>query len=121
MSGRTQRARLPAESMVLLAAAARTASITGATMRANLGPFQIADRQRMAPMQMGVYLDVTAAAAGTLDLTVQGSWDGTNWFTMTPREGAWTQVTTSPSRQYRTYHGPIPPFVRAVGTAASSL
>lgn len=110
----------PIKRKTLLASAARTATATGNAVTSTLGAERYMQKERVSASQFAVWLIVTAAAAGTLDLTIQGSDDDTNWVTMTPREGAWTQVTTTPGRQMRTYNGPVPRFLRAVGTAASS-
>lgn len=110
----------PIKRKVLLASAARTSTTTGSAVTATLGAERTMQKERLAGRQFGVWLKVTAAAAGTLDLSIQGSDDGTTWVTMVPREGGWTQVTTTPGTQYRTYHGPMPKFVRAVGTQATS-
>lgn len=110
----------PIKRKSLLALAARTSTTTGSAVSSVLGPERTLVKERTAGRQLGVWLKVTAAAAGTLDLAIQGSDDGTTWVTMTPREGAWTQVTTTPGQQFRTFHGPLPRFIRAVGTQATS-
>lgn len=106
--------------VTLLASAARTATATGSGVGTGAGNKPITDSQSGFTRHMQVFLDVTAAAAGTLDLTIEGSVDGGTTYIPLTASAAWTQVTTSVSEQVRRYEGPIPPLIRAVGTAASS-
>lgn len=108
------------KTVTLLASAARTATATGSAVSTGKANKPITGETSGFTRHMQVFLDASAAAAGTLDLTVEGSTDGgTTWFTLTPAS-AWTQVTTTPGKQVRRYEGPIPPQIRAVGTAAST-
>lgn len=108
------------KTVTLLASAQRTATATGDAVRTTTGPVKVitGDTAKGPTRHMQVFLDVSAAAAGTLDLTIEGKVNGT-WFTLTPAS-AWTQVTTTPGKQARRYDGPIPSEIRAVGTAAST-
>jgi hypothetical protein len=106
--------------VTLLAAAARTSTATGSSVGTGSSNKPITESQSGYTRHMQVFLDVTAAASGTLDLTIEGSVDGgTTWIPLTA-SSAWTQVTTSVSEQVRRYDGPIPPVIRAVGTGAST-
>ena len=106
--------------VTLLASAARTATATGTAVGTGSSNKPITDSQSGYTRHMQVFLDVTAAAAGTLDLTIEGSVDGGTTYIPLTASAAWTQVTTSVSEQVRRYEGPIPPQIRAVGTAAST-
>lgn len=106
--------------VTLLAAAQRTATATGAAVGTGKALKPITQDAEGFNRQMQVFLNCTAAAAGTLDLTIEGSIDGgVTFFTLAPAS-AWTQVTTTPGKQCRRYEGPIPALIRAVGTAATS-
>jgi hypothetical protein len=106
--------------VTLLASAARTATATGDAVSTTFRTEPITGETEGYTRHMMVFLDVTAAAAGTLDLTIEGRVTGSdNWIPLTPAS-AWTQVTTSVSEQVRRYDGPIPNEIRAVGTAAST-
>lgn len=106
--------------VTLLASAARTATATGTGVGTGSSNKPITDSQSGYTRHMQVFLDVTVATSGTLDLTIEGSVDGgTTWIPLTA-SAAWTQVTTSVSEQVRRYEGPIPPLIRAVGTGAST-
>lgn len=103
--------------VTLLASAARTATATGSSTGTGKANRPITGDTEAFARHMQVFLNVTAAASGTLDLTVEGSLDGgTTWFTLTP-SSAWNQVTTGTGKQVRRYEGPIPSLIRAVGTA----
>ena len=108
--------------VTLLASAARTATATGTGVGTGSSNKPITDSQSGYTRHMQVFLYTTAAVAGTLDLTIEGSIDGgTTWQQLTA-SAAWTQVTTTASVgiQVRRYEGPIPPLIRAVGTATTS-
>ena len=108
--------------VTLLAAAARTATATGSSTSTLNGPTNVitGGGTKGFTRHMQVFLDVTVATSGTLDLTIEGSVDGgATWIPLTA-SAAWTQVTTSVSEQVRRYEGPIPPLIRAVGTGAST-
>ena len=106
--------------VTLLASAARTATATGTGVGTGSSNKPITDSQSGYTRHMQVFLDVTVATSGTLDLTIEGSVDGgTTWIPLTA-SATWTQVTTSVSEQVRRYEGPIPPLIRAVGTGAST-
>lgn len=110
------------KTVTLLASAARTATATGSAVATGHTIKPITGDQEGYTRHMNVFLYTTAAVAGTLDLTIEGSLDGgTTWQTLTA-SAAWTQVTTTASVgiQVRRYEGPIPPHIRAVGTAATS-
>lgn len=108
------------KTLTLLASAARTATTTGDAVSTAKATKVITQSAEGFNRSMLVVLSATAAAAGTLDLTIEGSLDGgTTWATLTP-SAAWTQVTTTPGKQSRRYDGPIPALIRAVGTAATS-
>ena len=62
-----------------------------------------------------VLLNVTAAATGTLDVSVQESADGIVWFTHT----SFTQVTTSVSKQNIDVKG-LSKYMRVYATIAAS-
>lgn len=111
--------------LTLRASAASSATATGGWLSTAISSQPISAITIGLNRQMQVFLNVTAAATGTLDLTIEGSLDGgTTAFTLQPLAGsaasAWTQVTTATSKQSRRYEGPIPPLVRYVGTIASS-
>jgi hypothetical protein len=106
--------------LTLLASAARTATATGSWISTAISTQPVSAITIGLSRHMHVFLNVSAASSGTLDLTIEGSVDGgTTAFTLTAAS-AWTQVTTSTSKQVRRYEGPIPPLVRAVGTGAST-
>lgn len=110
------------QTVTLLASAARTATATGSAVSTGGTNKPISGSQSGFTRHMAVFLYTTAAVAGTLDLTIEGSLDGgTTWQTLTA-SSAWTQVATTASVgiQTRRYEGPLPPHIRAVGTAASS-
>lgn len=109
------------KTVTLLASAARTSTTTGDPVSTLKGPAKVITGESDGfNGTMLVVLNVTAAAAGTLDLTIEGSIDnGTTWVTLAPAS-SWTQVTTTPGKQSRTYAGPIPPMIRAVGTQATT-
>lgn len=108
------------KTVTLLASAARTATATGTAVSTGVRSNGATGATDGFTRHLHVFLNVTAASSGTLDLTIEGSVDGgTTYFTLTPAS-AWTQVTTSTGKQVRRYEGPIPPLIRAVGTAAST-
>lgn len=105
--------------VTLLASAQRTSTATGSSVSTAITTYPGTGITLGVTQGMTVFLSVTAAAAGTLDLTIEGSPDGTIWATLTPN-AAWTQVTTSTGTQSRYYVGPVPPYIRAKGTQATS-
>lgn len=106
--------------LTLLASATRTATATGSWVSTAISQQPISAITIGLNRHMHVFLNVTTATSGTMDLTIEGSLDGgTTAFTLTAAS-AWTQVTTATGKQVRRYEGPIPPLVRAVGTAAST-
>lgn len=108
--------------VTLLASAARTATATGTGVGTGSSNKPITDSQSGYTRHMQVFLYTTAAVAGTLDVSVEGSLDGgTTWQPLTP-SSAWTQVATTASVgiQNRRYEGPLPPLIRGVGTGATS-
>lgn len=106
--------------VTLLASAARTATATGTGVSTTIANNGITGDQSGFTRHMQVFLDVTVATSGTLDLTIEGSVDGGTTYIPLTASAAWTQVTTSVSEQVRRYEGPIPPLIRAVGTGAST-
>lgn len=108
------------KTVTLLASAQRTSTGTGSAVSTLISTQPVSGTSEGLTRHMMVFLDVTAAAAGTLDLTIEGRFTPTgNWVTLTP-SAAWTQVTTSASEQVRRYDGPLPNEIRALGTAATS-
>jgi hypothetical protein len=104
--------------VTLLSSSQRTSTTTGSAVSTLFKTNSITGDTEGYTRHMNVFLSVTAAAAGTLDLTIEGKVNGV-WIPLSP-SSAWTQVTTSVSEQVRRYEGPIPDEIRAVGTQATS-
>lgn len=106
------------KTVTLLSSSQRTSTGTGSATSTKIKNNVITSGDEQYTKAL-IVLDVTAAAAGTLDLTIEGRTSSSaNWVTLTP-SSAWTQVTTSVSEQVRTYEN-LPQEIRALGTAASS-
>lgn len=98
------------KAIALLASGARTSTSQGSAVSVLSGSSRpITGTAGDTPDYLAVQLTSTVAS-GTLDLTIEGSMDGTNYATLTP-SAAWTQVTTT-GVQHRYYLG-VPKFVRA--------
>lgn len=108
----------PVKEVILRNSANATATQTGSAVPTVIRQSAISQPSECYGGMM-VYLAVTAAASGTLDLTMQGSNDNSNWSTLNPN-AAWTQVTTAASYQFRNYPAPLPKYIRYVGTGAST-
>jgi hypothetical protein len=110
--------------VTLLASAARTATATGSAVPTGYSNQPGYNITLGLSQEMLVFLNVTVATSGTLDLSIQGSFDNSTWYTMSPLIGsgsaAWNQVTTSTGAQARRFAGPLPTYVRALGTGAST-
>lgn len=107
--------------VTLLAAAARTASVTGSGVVTN--KLYVSSSGPMMYLPTGALLILEGSlSSGTVDVVVEGSLDGTNWFPL-PLSSAFTQVTTvaTTHKQTRTIASPvIPAIVRATFTGAST-
>lgn len=110
------------KNVTLLASATRTATATGDAVSTAGTIKPITGDQEGYTYAMSVYQNVGTVSGTnpTLDLDIQGSADGTNWFELTALAGTaasdWTQVTASTNKQERRYMGPLPNYVRAVAT-----
>lgn len=110
------------KTVTLLAAAARTATATGTGISTSAeGTQPITGGAGGFTRNMLVFLSCTAAAGGTLDITVEGSMDGgTTYVPLTP-SSPWVQVLAAgTSEQARYYEGPLPGLIRGIGTGAST-
>jgi len=108
--------------VTLLALAARTATGTGTGVSTGSeGTQPITGGSDGFTRHMLVFLSCTAAAGGTLDISIEGSMDGgTTYVPLTP-SSPWVQVLAAgTSEQARRYDGPLPALIRALGTGAST-
>jgi hypothetical protein len=65
-------------------------------------------------------LDVRVSAiSGTLDMSMTGSFDGSNFFALTPTS-AWSSITTT-THTSRVYSGPLPPILKVTQTIAGTV
>lgn len=92
---------------------------TGSTIALAKRYNSVTDSSDTYGKEMIVFLNCTAAS-GALDVKMQGSPTAGGTFTDLTPASAWTQVTTAASHQTRTYLGPIPPYIRYMGTSAGS-
>lgn len=107
----------PSRKATLIAAAARTGSFTGS--RVATGAPNVTSSGPVSYNPTGALLELTGTcAAGTVDVTIEGSEDGTTWFPLT-LSSAFTQVTTvaATQSQSRYLQAPVlPTHIRGIFT-----
>lgn len=107
--------------VTLLAAAARTASVTGSAVVANQLYVSSSGANMYLPAGALLILE-GSLSSGTVDVVIEGSLDGTNWFPF-PLNSTFTQVTLTATthKQTRSLGGQVvPPYIRATFTGAST-